>query len=210
MDSLEQELLYNRILYLGKTALLNKAINVNDIKEKIAEFESHFKPYNLRKSGYNRYGLSITSLDGGFSGVPDLDSLFEYNKENGTDFSENDFCKWSPFIKSCIALQEMTLPFHKYMGRSHLLRLNKGGFFPMHRDLTPESYRLFVSLSHFDSFVFLLDNKRMYFEPGRLYFINTWLIHSLFSFEDKNDFLVFNIDLCKDSVDTLIDNLVVK
>ena len=32
--------------------------------------------YNPRKN-VPRYGLSITSLDGGVSGVPDLDSLYE-------------------------------------------------------------------------------------------------------------------------------------
>ena len=39
--------------------------------------------YNPRKD-INRWGLSITSLDGGITGVPDLDSLYEYNKENKT------------------------------------------------------------------------------------------------------------------------------
>ena len=37
--------------------------------------------YNPRKP-IARYGLSLTSLDGGLSGIPDLDSLHEYNQEN--------------------------------------------------------------------------------------------------------------------------------
>ena len=209
MDMLEQMSWYQTILCLGKVAILNKYVNVNDIKEQISSFESHFKPYNPRKSGYNRYGLSITSRDGGFSGIPDLDSLLEYNRENKTNLSESDFREWSLFFKSCPMLQEIMSPFHKYMGRSHILRLNKGGFFPMHRDLTPECYRLFISFSHFDQFVFLLDDKRIFFEPGRLYFINTWLIHCLFSFVDKSDFAVFNIDLCEESVNALMDNLAI-
>src|SRR5210317_309022 len=48
--------------------------------------------YNPRKD-VNRWGLSVTSLDGGLSGVPDLDSLLEYNKENGTSYTEKDFDK---------------------------------------------------------------------------------------------------------------------
>ena len=43
--------------------------------------------YNPRKP-IARYGLSLTSLDGGLSGIPDLDSLHEYNQENKTN-SEN-------------------------------------------------------------------------------------------------------------------------
>ena len=48
--------------------------------------------YNPRKD-VNRWGLSITSLDGGLSGVPDLDSLYEYNKEHNTNYTEKDFNK---------------------------------------------------------------------------------------------------------------------
>ena len=46
--------------------------------------------YNPRKIN-KRQGLSVTSLDGGFSGVPDLDSLREYNLENGTQYNESNF-----------------------------------------------------------------------------------------------------------------------
>ena len=41
--------------------------------------------YNPRKE-IDRWGLSITSLDGGLSGTPDLDSLPNYNKENNTQY----------------------------------------------------------------------------------------------------------------------------
>ena len=43
--------------------------------------------YNPRKD-INRYGLSITSLDGGLSGRIDLDSLYEYNKEHNTKITK--------------------------------------------------------------------------------------------------------------------------
>ena len=46
--------------------------------------------YNPRKP-IARYGLSLTSLDGGLSGIPDLDSLHEYNQENKTNYEEKDF-----------------------------------------------------------------------------------------------------------------------
>ena len=51
--------------------------------------------YNPRKN-VPRYGLSITSLDGGVSGVPDLDSLYEYNKEHGTTYREYSFTVPTP------------------------------------------------------------------------------------------------------------------
>ena len=210
MNTLQKIQLNQVLLSLGKVVGLQIFVDRDRINKYIASFDSDFKPYNPRKTGYNRYGLSITSLDGGFSGIPDLDSLLEYNKEHGIQYSEMDFREWTPFFKSCKELQEAMVPFHKSMGRSHILRLNRGGFFPFHRDcvsLAPECFRLLISLTEPNHFVFLLENKRVFFQPGLLYFINTQLIHSLFSFEDKSDFVVFNIDLCEDTVKAVIRNL---
>ena len=47
-------------------------------------------PYNPREK-IERYGCSITSLDGNDSGIPDLDSVLEYNFENATTYEEKDF-----------------------------------------------------------------------------------------------------------------------
>lgn len=214
MNTLQQVQLHQMLLSLGKVVPLQKTKKMAHIIEHITSFEQHFKPYNPRKQGYNRYGLCITSQDGSFAHVPDLDSLIEYNKEHGTSFNESDFREWTPFFQTCSELREMMTPFHEYMGRSHILRLNRGGFFPFHRDsitLIPTSFRLLISFGNpFHHFVFLLDNERVYFEPGRLYFVNTRLSHCLFSLEDKSDFAVFNIDLCEGSVKALLSSLFFK
>ena len=68
----------------------------------VAWTEENFEyvQYNPRKP-INRYGLSVTSLDGGVSGIPDLDSLGEYNKENNTQYTERDFETTTPVIEGC-------------------------------------------------------------------------------------------------------------
>ena len=169
--------------------MTNTAVpKISEVKKTILSYQTNFKPYNSRKIQYNRYGLSITSKDGGFSGIPDLDSLYEYNKLNGTNFDEPDFREWTPFFKNCIPLQKALGPFHNYIGRSHILRLDKAGFFPPHRDLSNKSFRLFISLcKNKDDYVFILDEKRVFFQPGRLYFINTFL-RTLCLFNSKNLF----------------------
>ena len=215
MDEFKQLQLQQLLLSLGKLVALNKQMFVvpSIINKQILSFEKHFKPYNPRKPGYNRYGLSMTSHDGGFSGIPDLDSLKEYNKENNTTWYERDFQKWTPFFKNCKELRELMLPFHQNIWRSHIIRLNKGGFFPFHRDsiaLIPNSFRLIISLSSLDDFVLLIENERIFLEPGKLYFMNTQLVHSLFSYQDKSDLVVFNIELCENSIRTLINNLACK
>ena len=62
------------------------------------------------------------------TGIPDLDSLMEYNKENGTNFKEGDFREWTSAFKDFKELRNIMTPWHKYLGRSHILRLNKGDF----------------------------------------------------------------------------------
>ncbi len=202
--------LQHKLLSLGAIALLNSEYTAypSDTRKIIFDYQEHFKVYNPRKPGYNRYGLSVTSQDGGFSGIPDLDSLREYNSLNGTNLDEPDFKKWTPFFKNCAPLKSALRPFHNYMGRSHILRLDKGGFFPPHRDLSSSSFRLFISLcKQAENYVFILDKNRVFFQAGRLYFINTCLSHSLFSFEDQSFFAVFNIDLCPEAVDAVFQNL---
>ena len=49
-----------------------------------------WKYYQPHKPGYNRYGLSVTSLDGGYSGEPDLMSLREYYQRTGKSYTEID------------------------------------------------------------------------------------------------------------------------
>ena len=209
MNDLKAIQLNHLLLSLGNVVELKRTLSAAAVQKDILKFENYFKPYNPRKPGHNRYGLSITSLDGGFSGKPDLDSLTEYNKENNTRWNEDDFRKKTPFFEKCQALKEITAPWTQSMCRSHVLRLNKGGFFPFHRDSiypTPQNFRLLIALAHPNHFVFLLENKRIFFEPGRLYFLNTRLIHSLFSYQNKTDFLVFNIDLQEESAAAVLKN----
>ena len=51
--------------------------------------------YNPRKK-IDREGLSITSLDGGMTGKPDLDSLYEYYNETGIALDETNFTTKTP------------------------------------------------------------------------------------------------------------------
>lgn len=206
----ETQFLRYKLSSLGSVFTLNSnyCINLEEFEKCLYNYRERFKPYNPRKKGYNRYGLSITSQDGGFSGVPELDSLYEYNQLHGTQLEESDFREWTPFFKNSEPLKEVMKPFHKYMGRSHVLQLNKAGFIPPHRDGSPTSFRLFISFcDNTEDYVFILNEKRVFFQPGRVYFINTLLSHSLFSFRDDCLFAVFNIDLCEEAVKAVLQNL---
>jgi hypothetical protein len=150
--------------------------------------QCNWHQYNPRKS-IVRFGCSITSLDGEDTGVPDLDSLLEYNQLNNTRYTEKDFrvpTKHSAPFAEVLSMVDV--------GRSHYLHMPPGGFFPWHRDSDHQTFRLIFTISGCtqDSFVWLQDQSILSLQNHKWYYINTKKKHSLFSFKDSI-FAVFNV-----------------
>ena len=82
--------LYNHLTVYGSVYDTNYFLPQSENFVAWTEENFDYVHYNPRKD-IKRYGLSITSLDGGTSGVPDLDSLKDYNRENNTQLTECDF-----------------------------------------------------------------------------------------------------------------------
>lgn len=143
--------------------------------------------YNPRKN-ISRWGASLTSLDGKTTGVPDLDSLREYNKEHNTDYVEKSFNVKTPLFKDFSFLDS-----YFDLGRSHILRLGPGGFFPYHRDYDSETFRLVYTINGCEeqNLVWVLQDKVVKLQNKKWYYINTKMIHSVFSFFGS-EFAVFN------------------
>lgn len=166
--------------------------------------------YNPRKD-IKRFGLSLTSLDGGLSGVPDLDSLYEYNIENNTKYKERSFVTKTPvyYYKD---LSKILEPIKDYIFRSHVLRIDSGGFFPPHRDffgMNVDSFRLIMPLMSCNPpiFSFVIDNNLQYWEDGYLYFIDTAKMHYLFNAGMTSTYMiVLNVDLNEQSVKFVTEN----
>ena len=68
-------------LYTMGDWLEMQSFNANNLMNDLKQYKDSWKPYNVKKPN-NRWGLSITSLDGGLGGIPDLDSLSEYNNRH--------------------------------------------------------------------------------------------------------------------------------
>ena len=167
-----------------------------------------WKQYNPRKSN-NRQGLSVTSLDGGFSGVPDLDSLLEYNKENNTNLNELDFKSRTSIVNHINHLNPLLDEFPKILGRCHFIRLNAGGFFPPHRDngltVPSASFRIIVPLTNTGKhhWKWIQQDQILSMESGRTYCVNTTKEHSVFSFVDNCCMLVLNVLATPASISTV-------
>lgn len=169
----------------------------NKIMHDLEMWKDSWQPYN-RKKPNNRFGLSITSLDGGLGGIPDLDSLYEYNKIHGTDVKNHDIKTYTPVYDSSIALQKIIEPWKPWLGRCHFLKLNAGGYFPEHYDINKLDYaydeiRLvgFVNNTSKYTMKFLYEDNLLDVQNGSLYWFNANKRHSVFSMTDDCIMLVF-------------------
>lgn len=187
---------YTRLHTMGDW-LEMQFFNSSKIMQELTQFDDCWKPYNLRKPN-NRWGLSITSLDGGLSGIPDLDSLSEYNKKNKTDIKNYHINKFTEVYEKMPTLQRIIDPWKPWLGRCHFLKLNEGGFFPEHYDINKLDYtyddtRLIAFVNNSNKYVmkFLYEDKLMEVENGSLYWFNASKRHSVFSMEDNCIMIVF-------------------
>lgn len=180
-------------------------INVNSVKE-ILKNNPNWVPYNIRKMSNRRLGISVTSLDGGYSGVPDLDSLREFNYLNKTSYTESDFKTRTPIINTLPEIKEILDDWGEDLGRTHFLKLQSGGHFPPHRDnglaLPSPYFRVLLPISGFgvDEMKWIQEDKILRFSEGRAYFVNTTKVHSLFSFVDDCIMLVMNVKSTEKSI----------
>ena len=186
---------YNSLLSFGDLIPLKLKCDVKKLFDETEEFV--YLKYNPRKD-IERYGLSITSLDGSLNGI-DLDSIKEYNKENNTEYDELSFNKFTKVYHTSSEIQKIVKPFKNHIGRSHILSLQEGGYFPPHRDLPvyveqQNSLRILVPLKGCNppDMYFMYEDKPLHFEHGRAYFLNTNKSHNLFSFKGS-DMIVLNI-----------------
>jgi len=199
--------LYNSILQYGTKFSTTFYEDPKKIIGELDIFSSKWRPYNPRKKP-GREGLSVYSLDGGFSGIPDLDSIREYCIKHQVELNELSFKEPTEAARVAATYIE---PFEGHVGRSHFIRMDGGGFFPPHRDdksIEPKSFRLLVPLMDMNppQTWFMLDREALLFEHGRAYFINTCMEHTVFSCYPSL-FLVLNIAVNEDTVSTLLTNM---
>lgn len=197
--------LYHSLVVYGDQLQLKQSMSGNRY---ISWTEDNFEyvRYNPRTS-IDRDGLSLTSLDGGMTGIPDLDSLHQYNAENGTSYEEKDFNVFTEAYNND-DIQGMLKPYEEFLFRTHVIKLNPGGYFPPHRDYRRnnfDSVRLISPLRNICPF--LLEEKLLNWEQGKLYFLNTAKEHTLFNNQlEPSYWLVANVLLNENSYNTITDN----
>jgi hypothetical protein len=202
--------LYNALTRFGDSYQLNISGDTGRLMEDLQQFDKDWKPYNPRKA-VNREGLSITSLDGGLSGIPDLDSVYEYNKKHNVLLTEHSFKTKTPVYQYCSQWLDF---LGDHMSRTHLIRLYPGGYFPIHRDnktIDIDNFRLFIPIKNcnYPDLAFVLNRQTLAFNEGAVYFLDTCKEHYLFNFSigTVSTFIVVNVDLTESAVKTILKHL---
>jgi hypothetical protein len=206
-----------RLSLLGDVVKLKIKFNKSLILSELEPFKNDWKQYNPRKQ-IRRMGLSITSYDGLLSGIPDLDSLLEFNASNNVDYRTEDCNIFTPVYSTSSELKKIIDPIKPNVGRSHFLKLNAGGFFPEHRDsygLDSDGYKIpdvirligFVKNCNSSSFKFIINDKLITFEEGTMYYFNSMMPHSLFSFNDDCIMIVMVVKFDCTIYNYIISNL---
>ncbi len=192
--------MYFELSSLGEFYPLSIYFDERLFQEELATINDGWRVYNTSKPHMRRYGLSLFSLNGETDGIIDLNSILEYNIANGTNLSEMSFRTPTKYWKHLSSISGPLAEFEPLIGRSHLIRLDEGGFFPPHRDLGT-SFRLISFLSSScDGLYVVLNGKKIFYEQNRLYFMDTRLSHALFNMMPKAIILVINLEVSADSV----------
>jgi hypothetical protein len=202
---------YADLITYGDVIPLRGKLNLEILKKEISSFK--FKKYNSRKPKNDRNGLSITHNES-LPGDADLESLLEINASTGQELRDYHFRdKTDVFYKSS-QIQHIIKKFANDLGRSHILEHGQGGYFPPHRDIYDPNYdaksmRLFVPLEKCnapDSY-FFIDEKLYTWEHGRIYFINTNKMHHFWTYNAPARYIVFNVDVNENTLNTLFNEL---
>lgn len=204
------DIAYRRLHLMGDWLEMH-SFNSIKILDELQAFKDKWKPYNLKKPN-NRWGLSITSLDGELSGIPDLDSLYEYNKKNNTDIKNQDINIYTEVYYKSPYLQKLIEPWKPWLGRCHFLKLNAGGYFPEHYDINKLDYsyeeiRLIAFVNNTSKYTmkFLYEDKLLEVQNGTLYWFNANKRHSVFSMVDDCIMIVFCLKFDKTLFETIIE-----
>jgi hypothetical protein len=142
--------------------------------------------------------------------------LRELSQKEGRRYTEKDFRTKTAAYQQITGLHSALDPFSEHLGRTHVIRLDTGGFFPPHRDAIgpgePHCFRLIMLLGECgrDGFVLLHSGQRIFLDRGILYYLDVRHEHALFSFIDNCLVLVMNVLLNEESVELVLKHMVNK
>lgn len=182
---------------------LNIFFDPAKIMQDVLPFEDNWNFYMSSDQGKNqRFGLPLLHYK---SDLCDREiSIQDSKKQTNRALLSKDFPFPTAVLDNSLEIQRL-INYFSPVFRSYLLKLNRGGYFPPHRDqlwLGRDTFRLigFVNKCHEDDFVWIHGGVRQKTSEGRLYFVNTRIKHQTFSYSDNCIHLVLNCEMSLNNV----------
>lgn len=210
--NLERAALWNSLCNLGSHTKLKLRLNQQEILNHLQYYKDKWVRQNAVKDPHNnRWALPITSASGSVTDTMHLSSFGYMKNQQGIEYNESDFSKPTELYHDISCIKNLVDIFYPDIGRIHFLRLDRGGFFPPHRDfkgVSPEYLRLISVFGNCspENYAFILNGKLIYAEPEWLYFSNVQLDHCAFSFSNSVYYLILTVKLTDRTHDIIMNN----
>jgi len=181
---------------IGDFVPLSIKINLSEFRKEISKYDGQWVPYLHREGSLNdRDGLNMVGLPG--DTPQDSISMPEAQKRAGRKLNELDFDTPTQLYHDTPSLHPI-LDYFPKLGRCTLVKVNKGGWFPSHRDgvlLQRKCFRIvaFLTNTGHQSYQWEHDYSIRSIEEGRCYYIDTRKQHRTHSYQHGSIHLVLNI-----------------
>lgn len=211
-EELERSALWHGLLGMGSYVKTKWRIDPHVVESQLEKFKDNWCPYNAKKDSVNnRWGLPVTSHTGDVMDNYHLNSFGYMQKYHDIEMKEENFTTPTEVYHSVPDIKNLVDVFAPDIGRVHVLRIDRGGFFPPHRDfadISPEYFRLLTVFGRCspENYAQIVDGRLIYPEPGWTYFVNTQLDHSVFSFSDNLYCLILTVKLNERTADLILKN----
>ena len=206
------EMLANELslINIGDFEPLKIKINVSQLMSELIPFDNDWQDYLPRTDRpNNRKGLTLTTLPG--KTHKDAPSLAEASYAAKRRLSELEFNHKTDVYHSCTSLNPLFETFPT-LGRTFFVKSNIGGYFVPHRDhpaMPRDVFRLVVFVNNCGplDYDWLMDDRKLLIEHGRVYYVNTRKTHRTISWVDDSIHLILNVPMTSENVTRVIANL---
>jgi hypothetical protein len=206
------EMLANEValLNIGDFEPLNVKINSLALMNELSQFQNDWQDYLPRTDRpNNRKGLTLTTLPG--KTHLDAPSLAEASYAAKRRLSELEFTHKTDVYYACKTLTPLFDQFSD-LGRTFFVKSNIGGYFVPHRDhpaMPRDVFRLVVFVNNCGplDYDWLMDDRKLQIELGRVYYVNTRKTHRTVSWVNDSIHLILNVPMNSENVAKVIANL---
>jgi hypothetical protein len=198
------------LLNIGDFEPLNIKINSTSLMYELSQFQNDWQDYLPRTDRpNNRKGLTLTTLPG--KTHRDAPSLAEASYAAKRRLSETEFNYKTEVYHACKTLTPLFEQFPD-LGRTFFVKSDIGGYFVPHRDhpaMPRDVFRLIVFVNNCGplDYDWLMDDRKLQIEIGRVYYVNTRKTHRTISWVNDSVHLILNVPMTSENVARVIANL---